>query len=259
MTQISKFVFPLTNQETRIVDLDGNPWWFLSDVCEVLGLSNPSVVADRLDDDEKNTLSLTEGIRGNPNRTVINEAGLYSVILRSDKPEAKAFRRWVTHEVLPQIRKTGAYGMDPMKALADPDALRGLLLTYTEKVIALEAKVAEQAPKVQAMLRLEGAEGSLCVTDAAKVLSVRPKELFSYLSANKWIYKRAGCRHYIGYQDKIQAGLVEMTEYVVTDPEGEQKAYPRAKITAKGLAKLASAFEAVLSNRSTVSNPPSGD
>lgn len=247
-SQIQKFVFPLTGQDVRIVDINGDPWWLLKDVCDILSIANSRDAADRLDDDEKNTVVLNDGTPGNPNRTIVNEAGLYNLILRSDKPEAKAFRRWVTHEVLPQIRKTGTYGMDPMKALADPDALRGLLLTYTEKVIALEAKVAEQAPKVQAMLRLEGAEGSLCVTDAAKVLSVRPKELFSYLSANKWLYKRAGCRHYIGYQDKIQAGLVEMTEYVVTDPEGEPKAYPRAKITAKGLAKLASAFEAVSSN-----------
>lgn len=247
MTQIQKFVFPLTNQETRIVDRDGNPWWVLRDVCEVIGLSQPVKVVERLDDDEVNQIHVIDSMGREQLTYIINEAGLYSVILRSDKPEAKAFRRWVTHEVLPQIRKTGVYG-DPMKALADPDALRGLLLTYTEKVITLEAKVAEQAPKVQAMLRLEGADGSLCVTDAAKVLSVRPKVLFSYLAANKWLYKRAGCRHYVGYQDKIQAGLVEMTEYVVTDPEGEQKAYPRAKITAKGLARLAAEFNAVPSN-----------
>lgn len=245
-SQIQKFVFPLTNQETRIVDLDGNPWFIGNDVCACVSIANPRNAFARLDDDEKG-VCLVDTLGGPQELVVISEAGLYNLILRSDKPEAKAFRRWVTHEVLPQIRKTGTYG-DPMKALADPDALRGLLLTYTEKVIALEAKVAEQAPKVQAMLRLEGAEGSMCVTDAAKVLSVRPKELFSYLSANKWLYKRAGCRHYVGYQDKIQAGLVEMTEYVVTDPEGEPKAYPRAKITAKGLAKLASAFEAVASN-----------
>lgn len=246
-SQIQKFVFPLTNQETRIVDLDGNPWWVLRDVCEVLSIGNSRMVAERLDDDEKGVSQIdTPG--GLQNLTIINEAGLYSVILRSDKPEAKAFRRWVTHEVLPQIRKTGTYGMDPMKALADPDALRGLLLTYTEKVIALEAKVAEQAPKVQAMLRLEGAEGSMCVTDAAKALNLRPKALFSYLQAQKWIYKRPGTTAWIGYQDKIQAGLVEVTEYLQTKPDGSEVVRARAKITAKGLAKLASAFEAVSSN-----------
>lgn len=246
-SQIQKFVFPLTNQETRIVDRDGNPWWVLRDVCEVLSIGNSRDVTARLDDDEKGVAQIdTPG--GLQNLTIINEAGLYSVILRSDKPEAKAFRRWVTHEVLPQIRKTGTYGMDPMKALADPDALRGLLLTYTEKVIALEAKVAEQAPKVQAMLRLEGADGSLCITNAAKALSVRPKDLFSHLQSSKWIYKRPGTSVWVGYQDKIQAGLIEMSEYLQTKPDGTEVVRVQAKITAKGLAKLASAFEAVSSN-----------
>jgi len=245
--QISNFVFPLTNQETRIVDIDGNPWWLAKDVCEILGLENVSQAISRLDEDEKSFIIINDGTPGTPNRAAINEPGLYSLILRSSKPEAKTFRRWVTHEVLPQIRKTGVYG-DPMKALADPDALRGLLLTYTEKVIALEAKVAEQAPKVEAMKRLEGADGSLCVTNAAKALCVRPKDLFSYLQASKWIYKRPGSGTWIGYQDKIQAGLVEVTEYLQTKPDGSEVVRARAKITAKGLAKLASAFEAVSSN-----------
>jgi len=247
VTEISNFVFPLTNQETRIVDIDGNPWWLAKDVCEILGLENVSQAISRLDEDEKSFIIINDGTPGTPNRAVINEPGLYSLILRSSKPEAKAFRRWVTHEVLPQIRKTGVYG-DPMKALADPDALRGLLLTYTEKVIALEAKVAEQAPKVEAMKRLEGADGAMCVTDAAKTLNVRPKELFAFLSANKWLYKRAGTKHWVGYQDKIQTGLVEMTEYLATKPDGTEQVYPRAKITAKGLAKLATVFESVSSN-----------
>ena len=113
-----------------------------------------------------------------------------------------------------------------MKALSDPDALRGLLYTYAGRVLDLEAKVAEQAPKVEALKRLEGAEGSICVTDAAKVLNVRPKALFAYLSANKWLYKRAGTTYWIGYQDKIQA-VVKIThapdEYLmvarVVDPK----------------------------------------
>ena len=247
MTQIQKFVFPLTNQETRIADRDGNPWFIRNDVCSILGHANPSQVSARLDDDERGVL-IVETPSGDQEMAVINEAGLYQLIMTSRKPEAKAFRRWVTHEVLPQIRKTGTYGMDPMKALADPDALRGLLLTYTEKVIALEAKVAEQAPKVQAMLRLEGADGSMCITNAAKALSVRPKDLFSHLQANKWIYKRPGTAVWIGYQDKIQSGLIEMSEYLQTKEDGTEVVRVRAKITAKGLAKLASAFEAVSSN-----------
>lgn len=95
----------------RMIVRRGEPWWVLADVCAALGLSNPSMVADRLDDDERDTISLASGIPGNPNKTVVNEAGLYSVILRSDKPEARRFRRWVTHEVIPAIRKTGRYSL----------------------------------------------------------------------------------------------------------------------------------------------------
>jgi prophage antirepressor-like protein len=91
--------------------IKGEPWWVLADVCEALGIANSRNVSDRLEEDEKNTVRLADGIPGNPNKTIISESGLYSVILRSDKPEAKRFRHWVTSEVLPSIRKTGRYSL----------------------------------------------------------------------------------------------------------------------------------------------------
>lgn len=90
--------------------MNGEPWWVLADVCRVLNLTTPAKVAERLDEDEKG-MSLIHTPGGNQNMTIISESGLYKVILRSDKPEAKAFSRWVTHEVLPAIRKTGCYGV----------------------------------------------------------------------------------------------------------------------------------------------------
>lgn len=100
--------------EFRTIDRDGAPWFVLADVCRCLDIKNPSDAASRLDADEKMTLALTEGqsgVRGGPrSMTIINESGLYSVTLRSDKAEAKRFKKWVTSEVLPSIRKTGAYG-----------------------------------------------------------------------------------------------------------------------------------------------------
>lgn len=89
----------------RTAEKDGQVWWVLADVCKVLELSNPSRVAERLDDDERSNFEL--GRQGSG--IIISESGLYSVILRSDKPQAKPFRRWVTHEVLPQIRQNGFY------------------------------------------------------------------------------------------------------------------------------------------------------
>lgn len=111
-------VFNYGESPVRTVMRDGEPWWVLKDVCGILEIENSRNVAARLDGDEKNTVYLADGIRGNPNMTIINESGLYKVILRSDKPEAKKFTRWVTHEVLPAIRKTGSYSVSPYKPKA---------------------------------------------------------------------------------------------------------------------------------------------
>lgn len=100
-------VFNYNGAQVRTVQKDGQDWWILKDVCDVLGLSNPSRVIERLEDDERSNFKL--GRQGQMN--IINESGLYNVILRSDKPEAKPFRKWVTSEVLPSIRKTGTYSV----------------------------------------------------------------------------------------------------------------------------------------------------
>ena len=117
-------VFNYNGNEVRTIQKDGEPWWVLKDVCEVLGLSSPHKVFDRLDEDEKGRNQIpTPG--GEQEMTVVNESGLYNVILRSDKPEAKPFRKWVTSEVLPSIRKHGAY-MTPEtleQAILNPDMM----------------------------------------------------------------------------------------------------------------------------------------
>ena len=102
-------VFNYKEQVVRTVKRDGEVWFVAKDVCDVLGLSNATEALRALDDDERNTLRISEGIRGNPTMNVINEPGLYALVFRSNKAEAKAFARWVRHEVLPAIRKTGSY------------------------------------------------------------------------------------------------------------------------------------------------------
>lgn len=111
-------VFEYSNNPIRTVMRDGEPWWVLKDVCEVLGIVDHKVTARRLDVDEVCQTPLTDSMGRQQATTIISESGLYSVILRSDKPEAKPFRRWVTHEVLPAIRKTGAYSVSPYKPKA---------------------------------------------------------------------------------------------------------------------------------------------
>lgn len=126
-------IFQYGDARVRALTIDGEPWFIAADVCRILDLGNPSQALTRLDADEV-TLISNEGSRGN----AINEPGLYSLILGSRKPEAKAFKRWVTHQVLPQIRKTGAYvaptsELDQIKAL---HAAVGTLLEQNEKVTA---------------------------------------------------------------------------------------------------------------------------
>ncbi len=110
--------------------LEGEPWFVAADVCRALGLGNSSMAISKLDDDEKMTLSLTDshsGQRGGAQMaTIINEPGLYALVLGSRKPEAKAFKRWITHEVIPEIRKTGGYiaGQETMGSIIPTSSLR---------------------------------------------------------------------------------------------------------------------------------------
>lgn len=128
--------------------------------------------------------------------------------------------------------------LDPMVILEDPAKLRHLLLTYNEMVIAHKAEIADLTPRAEGYERIAMADGSLCPTDAAKTLQVRPKDLFAHLSAQKWIYKRAGNGHWVGYQDKIQAGLLEHKVTEVTRSDGTTKITEQVRITPKGLARL---------------------
>ncbi|TXS21641.1 hypothetical protein EAO71_27235 [Streptomyces sp. ms191] len=105
--------FSFEGVEVRTVIRDGEPWWVAADICSVLGITDPRKSVGLLDEDERNTVPVTDSLGRQQQSFIINESGLYSLILRSRKPAAKAFKRWVTHEVLPAIRKTGSYGQAP--------------------------------------------------------------------------------------------------------------------------------------------------
>ena len=108
MDQLQK-VFNYQDQQVRTVVKDNEPWFVAKDVCNVINHSNHKVAVSRLDEDEVSKVYLTDSLGRNQKTTVVNEAGLYSLILTSNKPEAKQFKRWITHEVIPTIRKTGGY------------------------------------------------------------------------------------------------------------------------------------------------------
>jgi phage antirepressor YoqD-like protein len=133
-----------------------------------------------------------------------------------------------------------------LRKLNDPTAMRGLLLSYSEKVLALEATNAELAPKAEALDRIAMADGSFSGTEAAKALQIRPKEFFGYLQQHRWIYKRAGAQSYLGYQDRVQSGDLEHKITTVLRGDGSEKVVEQVRITPKGLAKLAKAMPPLL-------------
>ena len=159
-------VFSYGEQQVRTVFVDDEPWWVLADVCKVLGLKRADSTARKLDDDEKGT-HLVSTLRGKQQVITVNESGLYAVILRSDKPEAKAFKRWVTHEVLPSIRRTGRYELDGQTA---PMALQGpgaaplplsaqslwFTLLWLEKEQGGRGEVTISAEKLMALMGIKG-------------------------------------------------------------------------------------------------------
>lgn len=128
---------------------------------------------------------------------------------------------------------------DPIELLNDPAAMRGLLLTYSEKVISLEAKVEEMRPDVLAFERIAKADGSLPITDTAKTLRIQPKALFRWLQANEWVYRRPGGASLIAYQNRLKAGLLEHKITTVSRPDGTEKVVEQVRVTPKGIAYLA--------------------
>lgn len=145
-------VFTYQSNDVRTVELDGEAWFVLKDVCQVLNLSTPARVAERLDSDEVSLTHLTDSIGRQQETTVINESGLYNVILRSDKPEAKPFRKWVTSEVLPTIRKTGGYMMQGMsKELQSIFLLDQRTMKHEERISALENTMTVDSGKQQVL------------------------------------------------------------------------------------------------------------
>jgi len=169
--------------------------------------------------------------------TIINESGLYSLILTSRKEAAKRFKKWVTSEVLPAIRRDGGYMVAAPEETPEELALRAMTLLQAT-VDRQKALLAEAMPKVAALDRIATADGSLSITAAAKTLQTRPKDLFAYLQQNGWIYKRAGSASYLGYQSKTSAGLMEHKVTTVSRSDGSEKVVEQVLITAKGLTRL---------------------
>lgn len=214
-------IFSYNSNEVRTIQRDGEPWFVLKDVCDVLGVSNSRMVADRLDPDEKG-VSQIDTLGGKQEMTIINESGLYNVILRSDKPEAKPFRKWVTTEVLPSIRKHGAY-MTPetlQEAILNPDIMIQLcqqLKAEQDRNMALRAdnskltvQNAIMVPKADYFDELVERNTLTNFRETAKQLGVKEKAFIRFLLDKKYIYRNKRGK-ILPYADKND-GLFEVKE-----------------------------------------------
>lgn len=198
-----------SGSEVRTVEVNGEPWWVLADVCSVLEISNNRNIAARLEDDEKG-VTLVDTLGGAQNMTIINESGLYSVILRSDKPQAKPFRRWVTSEVLPSIRKTGAYVLRDSYQIEDPieRAKRWIEEQQEKKQLQLTVSVqnqqiAELQPKASYYDVVLNCKDLMSITEIAKDYGKSAKWMNNYLHEKGIQFKQSGIwLLYAKYADK---------------------------------------------------------
>lgn len=228
--------------QIRIIEKDGEPWLVGKDVAEILGYTNtPKAIRDHIDDEDK----LTERIvlsGQNREAILINESGLYSLVLSSKLPSAKKFKRWVTNEVLPSIRKHGAY-MTPetlQAAILNPDTMIQLcqaLKEEQEKRKALEVKVEEDKPKVQFAEAVDSSPSSILVGTLAKLITqngvkIGQNKLYEWMRQNGYLISQ-GSRHNEPTQKAMELGLFEVREQVY-DRNGVNFVSKTTMVTGKG-------------------------
>lgn len=237
-------IWNYNDSEIRTVEKNGEPWWVLADVCKVLELSSPHKIADRLDEDERNQIPVIDSLGRKQNTYVINESGLYNVILRSDKPQAKPFRKWVTSEVLPTIRKHGAYMTEQTieKALFNPDFLIKLATQLKNEqarskrlettVAVQEQQIAELKPRADYTDKILHNKGLVTITQIAKDYGMSGNKLnemlhelgVQYKQSSQWLL-------YAKYQDK---GYTHSETVNITRSDGRPDIKMNTKWTQKG-------------------------
>lgn len=226
--------------EIRTVTKNNEPWFVAIDVCNALDLKNPTVSVGRLDEDEVTKFNLG-GLSGESN--IVSEYGLYNLILASRKKEAKKFKRWITHEVIPTIRKHGAYMSSEVieKTLSDPDYLIRLATNLKEekaKRALAEAQIERDKPKVLFANSCEVAENSILIGEFAKRLKqngfdIGQNKLFEWLRQHDYLCK-SGERKNLPTQYAMELGLFEIKTRVLSNPNGSVRTTSTTKITGRG-------------------------
>lgn len=233
--------------KVRVVEQGGEPWFVGKDVAEILGYSNtPKAIRDHVDDEDK----LAERIvLSGQNREVaiINESGLYSLILSSKMPKAKEFKRWVTAEVLPAIRKTGGYIAGSEK-MSDAELMAKAVLIAQATIKERDARIAELESDTQRMKPKEifadavsASDQTILIGDLAKLIKqnghdMGQKRMFEWLRNNGYLIKRQGADYNSPTQRAMELGLFRIKETAVTHSDGHVTVSKTVKVTGKGQA-----------------------
>lgn len=232
--------YSFESSAVRVINRDGQPWFVAADVCASLEIKQHRDAIARLDADERGSVVVdTPG--GMQSVAAINESGVYKLAFRSQKPVAKRLVKWLTSVVLPSLRRTGQFGAAGAPIdLTDRTQLQGLLQQLASIALDAGSRIAELEPQAEALARLAEADGSLCVTDAAKTLGVQPRRLFSWLEANHWTYRRSDGGQWVAYQTKLGSGMLEHKSMTIARRPGMPgRLIEQVMVTPKGLTRLA--------------------
>jgi anti-repressor protein len=244
--------FYFEGQEIRVVIVEEKPWLVLVDVCEALGIENSRNVTHRLDEDEKGVYTM-DTLGGPQKITIVNESGFYQILLLSRKPNAKQFKRWITHEVIPSINKTGSYSahrLSDEERMQDLLALDGdMVIAYGQKlkhaaelqtrVVLLENKIEHDKPKIMFADAVSVANTDILIGELAKILKgngieIGPNRLFERLRHDGFLIKRSGSDYNTPTQKSMELGLFKIQETAITHSDGHITISKTTKVTGKG-------------------------
>lgn len=219
----------------RIILQDNEPWFVAKDICECLAISKHRDAISRLDTDERGSLKV-DTLGGKQEMATVNEYGLYNLVLSSRKPEAKEFKRWITHDVLPTLRKTGSYSLNIPKIL--PEALRAYA-DEVEQHNKTKALVEAQRPKVIFADAVSTSDTDILIGDLAKLLNqnghnIGQNRLFERLRKEGYLISRKGNSYNTPTQKAMELGLFRIKETAITHADGRTTINKTPKVTGKG-------------------------
>ena len=241
--------------QVRTIQQNGEPWFIGKDVAEILGYKKPeNAIAVHVDDEDKTT-TLIQGTGSNykSNAVIINESGLYSLILSSKMPKAKEFKRWVTSEVIPAIRKTGGY-IAGSENMTDAEIMAKAVLVAQstiqqrdQRIKELESDVAAAKPKVLFADAVSASDSTILIGDLAKILkqngyNTGQKRLFQWLRDNGYLIKRQGADYNSPTQRSMELGLFRVKETPIIHADGHVTVNKTVKVTPKAQIYFANKF-----------------